>query len=195
VAIRPPEIVESDPTRRAFLNRALVAALAVFGVAFGGSSVATLWPRARNGLFGGTIDAGNVDDLVQQINATGTPVYNVQGRFYVVAYDTRDPSNRYVSAGAASHGLMVLSQKCSHLGCRVPFCSASKWFECPCHGAQFNMAGEVKRGPAPAGMWRYPFRVNRNGRVLVDTSRRIAQPPAGTDTTRQQPAGPFCVPS
>ena len=88
---------------------------------------------------------------------------------------------------------MALSQKCSHIGCRVPFCTTSQWFECPCHGAQFNMAGEVRRGPAPAGLWRFPIEVTRDGSVVVNTRDRVAQPPGGTDTTGQQPAGAFCV--
>ena len=28
-------------------------------------------------------------------------------------------------------GLVALYQKCPHLGCRVPNCATSQWFECP----------------------------------------------------------------
>jgi cytochrome b6-f complex iron-sulfur subunit len=90
-------------------------------------------------------------------------------------------------------GLMALYQKCSHLGCRVPFCETSQWFECPCHGARFNIAGEVRNGPAPAGLWRFPLEVDRDGWVIVDTRMPISQPPGGVDTIGQQPAGRFCV--
>ena len=38
---------------------------------------------------------------------------------------------------------MPLYQRCVHLGCRVPFCASSKWFECPCHGSKYNFAGRV----------------------------------------------------
>ena len=48
------------------------------------------------------------------------------------------------------------SQKCPHLGCRVPECATSQWFECQCHGSQYNRAGEKKAGPAPRGMDRHP---------------------------------------
>ncbi len=46
---------------------------------------------------------------------------------------------------------MPLYQRCVHLGCRVPFCNSSKWFECPCHGSKYNEAGEYQLGPAPRG--------------------------------------------
>jgi cytochrome b6-f complex iron-sulfur subunit len=178
--------------RRAFLNRVMLGSLAIFGVAFGGTTVAWLWPRPRRG-FGTKITAGKLDDLLNEIESRKQPVYNIEGRFYLVKYATTDPNNHYVLAGVVAGGLMALSQKCSHLGCRVPFCTTSQWFECPCHGARFNMAGEVHKGPAPAGLWRYPIEIAHDGSVIVDTRDRIAQPPKGTDTIHQQPAGPFCT--
>jgi hypothetical protein len=47
--------------------------------------------------------------------------------------------------------------------------------------------------PAPAGLWRFPLEIDASGIVTVDTSTRLAQPPAGTDTIHQPPAGPHCV--
>ena len=189
VPAQPPET-----GRRAFLNRVMLGSLAIFAVAFGGASIAWLWPGApRHGTYGTKIVAGKLNDLLDQIKLYKLPIYNVAGRFYLVKYETRDPNNLYVRAGVVAGGLMALSQKCSHLGCRVPFCPTSQWFECPCHDARFNMAGEVRNGPAPAGLWRYAIEVTSDGSVVVDTSTRLAQPPLGTDTTGQQPAGAFCV--
>lgn len=184
------------PSRRAFLNRAMLGSLTVFGVALTGGTVASLWPTVKTGRFGSTIIAGAVDDLHREIETTKAPVYNLAGRFYVVKYESTDPDNRYVREGVVAGGLMVLFQKCSHLGCRVPFCTTSQYFECPCHGARFNLAGERQHGsPAPAGLWRFPVHIDQNGYLAVDTSQRVAQPPAGVDTTGQQPAGAFCVPN
>ena len=55
---------------------------------------------------------------------------------------------------------IALSEKCTHLGCRVPFCESSGRFECPCHGSKFSRSGEYVAGPAPRGMDRYPTSVN-----------------------------------
>ncbi|MDH5519066.1 MAG: Rieske 2Fe-2S domain-containing protein, partial [Acidimicrobiia bacterium] len=30
--------------------------------------------------------------------------------------------------------IVALSESCTHLGCRVPYCESSNRFECPCHG-------------------------------------------------------------
>jgi cytochrome b6-f complex iron-sulfur subunit len=177
--------------RRLFLNRAWLAGVSVFGLAFGVTSVAMLWPNKISG-FGGKITVVMADALkdIQTQNF----YYNTQGRFYIVSYPhTDDPANMYVKAGVAKQGLMTLYQKCAHLGCRVPFCNSSKWFECPCHGSKYNLAGERQVGsPAPAGLWRFPFEVTA-GQIIVDTSMPTAQPAAGTDTINEPPQGPHCI--
>ena len=66
---------------------------------------------------------------------------------------------------------MPLYQRCVHLGCRVPFCKSSQWFECPCHGSKYNSAGEYKLGPAPRGMDRFKVQITDSGDVMVDTPR------------------------
>ena len=89
-------------------------------------------------------------------------------------------------------GIVALYQKCPHLGCRVPECATSQWFECPCHGSQFNRVGEKKGGPAPRGMDRFGVSV-ANGIVVVDTGSVFGGPPIGTNTTGQEAEGPHCV--
>ena len=93
----------------------------------------------------------------------------------------------------AAEGIMPLYQRCVHLGCRVPFCQQSQWFECPCHGSKYNTAGEYKLGPAPRGMDRFKVNVSSTGDVTVDTAEIILGPPRGTDTIHKPLAGPFCV--
>jgi cytochrome b6-f complex iron-sulfur subunit len=119
--------------------------------------------------------------------------YNGTGRFYVVGYNG-SPSGDvdYVTEGVAAEGIMPLYQRCVHLGCRVPYCGSSKWFECPCHGSKYNGAGEYKLGPAPRGMDRFKLEIT-DGNVVVDTSEVILGPPRGADTIDQPPQGPFCV--
>jgi cytochrome b6-f complex iron-sulfur subunit len=166
--------------------------MTVFGVAFSGTSVAMLWPNKIAG-FGAKINAGDLADILKTIETDGR-YYNTAGRFYIVTYPhTDDPDNMYVKAGVAKNGIMTLYQKCAHLGCRVPFCPTSEWFECPCHGSKYNYAGERMPGsPAPAGLWRFPIEIT-DGQVVVDTSGATAQPALGTDTIQRPPAGPLCI--
>lgn len=193
VAAAIPDTPEVQVNRRLFLNRAWLLAMSVFGVAFGGTSVAMLWPNTVAG-FGGKIDAGKLTDILKTIELDGR-YYNPEGRFYIVRYaHTDEKDNMYVKAGVAKDGIMTLYQKCAHLGCRVPYCPTSEWFECPCHGSKYNFAGEVQPGsPAPAGLWRFPLEIQADGAVVVDTSTPTAQPALGTDTIHQPPAGAHCI--
>jgi cytochrome b6-f complex iron-sulfur subunit len=194
---RPSRAKAAPLSRRDFFRRGLVTSLAIFGAQFGGASIAFLWPSLK-GQFGSTINAGSINDIKQQIQQTSQPFYYGAGRFYVVDYSGTGKDEAtgvdyeaegYVIPGV---GLMVLYQRCVHLGCRVPFCQQSQWFECPCHGSKYNEAGEYQLGPAPTGLQRFPITVDA-GNLMVDTSTLNPGPPRGTDTIHEPPQGPFCV--
>jgi cytochrome b6-f complex iron-sulfur subunit len=102
------------------------------------------------------------------------------------------PAYKAVLGGMES-GLVALYQKCPHLGCRVPQCESSQWFECPCHGSQYNRVGEKKAGPAPRGMDHFAVSVSPTGDVTIDTSLAFDGAPIGTNTTGQEAEGPHCV--
>jgi cytochrome b6-f complex iron-sulfur subunit len=109
-----------------------------------------------------------------------------------------DNSATYVPQGklfVANTGSVVyaLSQKCPHLGCRVPFCDSSGWFECPCHGSKYDLGGEWVEGPAPRGMDRFDLRLD-GGNLVVDTSKVIDGPPRGVKRYYEPAKGPSCVP-
>jgi menaquinol-cytochrome c reductase iron-sulfur subunit len=44
---------------------------------------------------------------------------------------------------------LVLSSKCTHLGCTVNWKPDRNEFVCPCHDAQFSIDGKVLGGPPP----------------------------------------------
>ena len=178
--------------RRDFQRRAMLSSLMLFGVEFGLGSIAFLWPNLKGG-FGSKINAGPLTDIKAQIVANNY-VYVGAGRFYLVGWDgaAGTGSADYPAEGVTSDGVMPLYQRCVHLGCRVPFCNSSKWFECPCHGSKYNNAGEYQLGPAPRGLDRFTMEVV-DGNVIVDTSSIKLGPPRGTNTTDQPQEGPFCV--
>ena len=90
-------------------------------------------------------------------------------------------------------GFVALYQKCVHLGCRVPECKTSQWFECPCHGSQYNQVGEKKGGPAPRGLDRFAIEVERQRPHRRHRASIIQGPPIGTNTTGQEAEGPHCL--
>lgn len=88
---------------------------------------------------------------------------------------------------------VALSEKCTHLGCRVPFCESSGQFECPCHGSKFSRSGQYVAGPAPRGMDRYPTSVNADdGLLYIDTGSREEGPAPGSAPV-EDPTGPSCA--
>lgn len=189
----PPPKAPKPVSRREFFRRSLVSSLMVFGAQFGGATLAFLWPNLKGG-FGSIINAGKLEDIKNAIADTEQPVYSGTGRFYIVPYDGRATDDvDYVALGVTAEGVMPLYQRCVHLGCRVPFCQQSQWFECPCHGSKYNTAGEYKLGPAPRGLDRFRISVTGAGDVMVDTAEVIQGPPRGADTLNRPQAGPFCV--
>jgi cytochrome b6-f complex iron-sulfur subunit len=180
-------------SRRDFFRRSLLVSFGVFAAQFGAATIAFLWPNLKGG-FGSIINAGKLEDIKAAMLADNEPFYVGEGRFYIIPYDGA-PSGGvdYAEEGVAAQGVMPLYQRCVHLGCRVPFCKQSQWFECPCHGSKYNLAGEYELGPAPRGLDRFPVSITDAGDVMVDTSSVVLGPPRGTNTVGQPPAGPFCV--
>ena len=160
-------------TRRDFLRRGWKLGGALLGVAAGWTSLEALRPLTQ-GTGGLRIKLGNPADF-----KPGSATYFNEGRLWLVNADGR---------------LFALSQKCPHLGCRVPFCESSGRFECPCHGSVFDLGGEYVQGPAPRGMDRFELSVVDDG-LVVDTSKLIAGPDHGADDFLVPPAGPSCVES
>jgi len=180
-------------SRREFFRRSLVTSYTLFWVQFGAGTIAFLWPNLKGG-FGSVINAGRLQDITAEINSTKQPFYVGSGRFYVISYTGKAAGDvNYEAERVSAQGIMPLYQRCVHLGCRVPFCGTSQWFECPCHGSKYNGAGEYQLGPAPRGMDRFRVEVDGAGNVMVDTSQVILGPPRGTDTVSQPPQGSFCV--
>ena len=205
----PAPFVAPDPvalgvTRRQFFNRGIVGMMG-FGLSgFGGACLAFLWPQGVSG-FGSKIRVGNLVEVLADVENNNGFLYKPEGRMWITAY----PNGAVEKARAAyspaelagmtagteqgfDAGVVALYQKCPHLGCRVPNCVSSQWFECPCHGSQFNQIGEKRGGPAPRGMDRFAVAVD-GGVLVVDTGTIVQGPPIGTNTTGQEAEGPHCI--
>lgn len=89
--------------------------------------------------------------------------------------------------------IVALSEKCTHLGCRVPFCDSSGQFECPCHGSFFNRVGDYLSGPAPRGMDRYPVELGDDGLLYINTGEKESGPEPGRLNVDEPATGPKCV--
>jgi cytochrome b6-f complex iron-sulfur subunit len=195
----PPDPETIGVTRRQFLNRSMITMMTLAISSFAAAAfTAFLWPTGAGG-FGSKLRVGKITDLKGEIEKNGGFLYKPEGRMWLVEYpEAALPKGRIVYKGQASlpgmeEGILALYQKCVHLGCRVPSCATSKWFECPCHGSQYNQVGEKKGGPAPRGLDRFAVEISPDGVLTVNTGSIIQGPPIGTNTTGQEAQGPHCV--
>jgi cytochrome b6-f complex iron-sulfur subunit len=195
----PPDPETIGVTRRQFINRSIVAVMGLAITTFAAASfIPFLWPSGVGG-FGSKIRMGKLTDLQAEIKKNSGFLYKPEGRTWLVIYpETALPKAQVAYAGQTclpgmEAGIVALYQKCPHLGCRVPECKTSQWFECPCHGSQYNQVGEKKGGPAPRGMDRFGVEITADGAVVVNTGDINQGPPIGTNTTGQEAQGPNCI--
>ena len=192
----PPDAETIGVTRRQFFNRSIVLVMGLGLSGFGAAVIAYLWPTPKGG-FGSKIRVGPIPDVLASIEAGDGFLYLAEGRMWVTQYPASalEKAQQVYSApelAGMEAGVVALYQKCPHLGCRVPSCVTSQWFECPCHGSQYNQVGEKKGGPAPRGMDHFAMEV-AGGVLTVNTGQIIQGPPIGTNTTGQEAEGPHCV--
>lgn len=194
--------IELGVTRRKFLNR---AAYGLFGGGFlsilGLSILDFMWPKLKGG-FGTKVNVGILDDLRSQVvpgDGTIHPLFLPEAQTWLVPMEAAQvPGSSFeglpVLAGAEGDepGLMALWQKCVHLGCRVPDCSSSQGFECPCHGSKYNYHGEYEGGPAPRNLDRFTVEVDDTGNLVIDTGA-VIETPRASHKTIAYPQGPSCL--
>ena len=193
----PPDAEAVGATRRQFLNRSIVGFMGLSLTGFGAAVLGFLWPPFVTG-FGAVLNIGTVDSLKTQVQDEDGFLKLPEGRLWVTEYPegalakAREVYSPTVLSGMEA-GLVALYWKCPHLGCTVPECISSQWFECPCHGSKYNQVGEKRGGPAPRGMDRFATSINDRGEFLVDTGKIVQGPPIGTNTTNQEAQGPHCI--
>ncbi len=85
------------------------------------------------------------DDVARNDNLSGAP-------------EATDAARVTASDGVARPEWLILVGVCTHLGCIPLGTSAGEnrgdyngWF-CPCHGSHYDMAGRIRKGPAPENL-------------------------------------------
>ncbi len=185
--------------RRTFLRYSLIGATSAGLGGFALSSLGFLWPRLGDGLFG-EVPLGNAAELAAEITSERTPIRVPDGGISIIVWDPT------TSGAMAAYGddhqavlddttalMAVNTQSCPHLGCGVPWCQTSQWFECPCHGSRYNRYGEWTDGPAPRGLDRYPSFIDEDGQFVVDLGNMLTGPARTANVLEQSPEGPSCV--
>jgi ubiquinol-cytochrome c reductase iron-sulfur subunit len=157
----------NEPSRRDFLSM-LAASTAAVGAG------AVVWPLADSMNPSGDVRAlSQVEVDLAPIQPGQGIIVMWQGRPTFVRHRTeaeiklaqaapvsemRDPQSDADRVKAGHEEWLVVSAVCTHLGC-VPGGSKSNeprgefggWF-CACHGSQYDTAGRIRKGPAPANL-------------------------------------------
>jgi nitrite reductase/ring-hydroxylating ferredoxin subunit len=108
-------------------------------------------------LAAGIVAGLGLDRAVQNAPSTPQePLVGANGRWYPVATlaELPDGTIRPFTAGAVQGFLIhhkgelrALSRICTHMGCTLRINRAEQSFECPCHGAEFDLGGRLIVGP------------------------------------------------
>ena len=143
-------------SRRSFLNRVLAGGAAIF-------SAYVIYP------------------VIKYLVPPAVPL-GVQSKVQVATVDELKPNSakffRFLDRPAVLVRLPngdyeALSAKCTHLGCTVAFKPANDIFYCNCHGSEFNIDGNVLRGPAELPLPRYVVSISGKD-IYVSTQSQQA---------------------
>jgi len=99
------------------------------------------------------IDAGVADTY-----KPGSVSAFVTGQFYLVCLE--------------DGGFLALSNRCTHLGCAIPWDKELKKFICPCHASEFDITGNVLSSPAPRALDLFEVSIV-NKQIQVNIGNRI----------------------
>jgi cytochrome b6-f complex iron-sulfur subunit len=141
--------------RRDFLKITWMTLGGLAAIEMGTITLAYMQPRLAEGEFGGLINAGKVEDF-----PPGSVTHIPNGRFYL--------------SRLADGGFLALYQRCTHLGCNVPWDQTKNSFVCPCHNSQFTLEGDVLNPPAPRPLDLFSVSFVE-GQVMIDTSQPISR--------------------
>jgi Rieske Fe-S protein len=61
----------------------------------------------------------------------------------------------------------IFNAHCTHKGCIVKYSKKDNRIECPCHGSQYDLNGNVLKGPAPRALQTHPGALEGN-QIIVE---------------------------
>jgi Rieske Fe-S protein len=138
-------------SRRDFVKLITGVIGAVIGVVVGVPAIDYLIdPALKAGAKDAWIPLGKLDSF-----PIGTPTLATFTRSTVNGWEKTVNSYGLFVLRKSETDTLVLSNKCTHLGCHVNWNTDKKEYICPCHDAQFGLDGQVLGGPPPRPLDRY----------------------------------------
>jgi Rieske Fe-S protein len=161
---------ETDPTltRRRLLTWGIYGVAGAVTLVLAVPAVGYFIAPAVSGSTTLQVPIGNISDFANQTTPKSINInYEYTDEFKKVSGTSQIfVQAKKVGAGAAAD-FRVLSPICTHLGCLVQWDEATKHFNCPCHGSQFDADGNVTRSPASKPLNNYTVDV-KDGKLVFN---------------------------
>jgi menaquinol-cytochrome c reductase iron-sulfur subunit len=152
---------KANVSRRDFMKTAIVGIGGVIGAAIGLPAIAYVVGPALQQNTSEWIRLGsaakvelNMPTLFKTTIEKQTGWINAQEEFSVYVLTTNGQE------------FVVMSNVCTHLGCRVRWIPEQDGFFCPCHNGVFSKDGNVVSGPPPRALDRFEVKVE-DGTLFV----------------------------
>lgn len=140
--------------RRDFMKTAIAAIGGVIGTAIGLPAISYLVGPAQRSEDTNWIQLGSVNKLELNIPTLFKTTIETQTGWV----KEEEEFSVYVLTGNG-RDFTVMSNVCTHLGCRVRWINDQDSFFCPCHNAAFARDGSVQDGPPPRPLDRFESKV------------------------------------
>jgi menaquinol-cytochrome c reductase iron-sulfur subunit len=145
-------------SRRDFVTIVSAVLGAVMGAAIGIPAIGYLISPALNaGKSDAWIPAGNLDNF-----PVGTPTLFTFTRTKVNGWEKTSTSYGVYVVRKSETQIEILSNRCTHLSCRVTWKPDANEYVCPCHDGRFDIDGNVTKQPPPRPLDRYEHKIENN---------------------------------
>jgi menaquinol-cytochrome c reductase iron-sulfur subunit len=132
-------------SRRQFVQLTTAAVGTFIAAAVGLPAIAYLIdPALKSGKADTWVPLGKVEAF-----KVGTPTLVSFTRSKINGWEKTVTSHGVFVLRKSDTETLVLSNKCTHLGCQVNWKADKQKYICPCHDAQFDISGKVLGGPPP----------------------------------------------
>lgn len=164
-AIDPEVLQRRQYNRREFMIYSFLGGTGLFLGGVGYASFVFMYPRFREGEFGGEFPWTDPIPTFEQ-----APITKAAGKFHMVT--------------TADGSLKAIYMVCTHLGCLYKWTPSAWRFECPCHGSKFDHDGMYIEGPATRSLDYFEIVEKPDGKIAVDTGKKVIGSPASESPSR-----------
>jgi menaquinol-cytochrome c reductase iron-sulfur subunit len=145
---------EEKIDRSDFMKATIVGVGGLIGIAYGLPAIAYVVGPASKQEAGGWIELGSTSKIELNTPTLFKTVVETQTGWI----KTQEEISAYVLT-ENGQDFTVLSNICTHLGCRVRWIGDDDKFFCPCHNGAFSKTGTVIGGPPPRPLDKFENKV------------------------------------